>query len=427
MEVDYKAIYKGSVDLNHLTLSKTGKDFLSKLLVADAQRRFTVDQALKHPWVDLTRDPRHRSDVDIKVGDAVAEDVESSSESDNNCGCDISGQSDFDEEFDTDEESCHCDEPAWDGVVRIGINGLTFCGIRLLKEALKVPEIAVTAVNDAALGGDIDYLLYLLHSDSSRGPPPFINVTYEDKNLVVPIGSGEGKQMKVFSTSSDGISWADTGAEYVFDCTNEAAKHIDNYFKGGAKRVVVVGSDSHNYPNFIPSCNIKDYNKSKKVVGAPSGLVHSMLPLLNTIHSTYGVHEALVTEIKPMGDGMSTVDGPAKLWRFGRAAGLNLIPHHTQDGRVLGDVDPRFKGKVKTMAICVPCHEVSAMDATLVLSNSAPWSHLEETLEAAVASPEMAGVMCMWRESVVSMDFRDSTFDCNLDLTACIGLFGCLV
>lgn len=41
-------------------------------------------------------------------------------EEENNCGCDISGQSSVDEDFDSDEESCHCDEPPWDGIVRIG-------------------------------------------------------------------------------------------------------------------------------------------------------------------------------------------------------------------------------------------------------------------------------------------------------------------
>ena len=41
---------------------------------------------------------------------------------------------------------------------------MNFSGIRLLKTALNVSNIAVAAVNDPSLGGDIDYLLYLMQS-----------------------------------------------------------------------------------------------------------------------------------------------------------------------------------------------------------------------------------------------------------------------
>lgn len=34
-------------------ISKDAKDFIQKLLVADAKNRLTATQALKHPWVEV--------------------------------------------------------------------------------------------------------------------------------------------------------------------------------------------------------------------------------------------------------------------------------------------------------------------------------------------------------------------------------------
>jgi len=423
-KIDYKAILKGNVDFEGISISKNAKDFISKLLVADPRKRLSVDQALKHPWVDIQR--ALRSDVDIKVKVEEEEKVEEEVEEENNCGCDISGQSSFDEDFDSDEESCHCDEPPWDEIVRIGINGLNFCGMRLLKMALKVGNISVCAVNDPALGGDIDYLLYLLKSDSTRGPSRHVNVTYEDSNLVIPEGMGGGKQLKLFSIKSDtsAVPWARAGVEYVFDCTGDAKPHLDNHFKGGAKRVVVAGSDGKNYPNLAVSHNFNVYDKKMKVMGTPGGVVHCLLPLMNILNEEYGIHEALVTEIKSMGEHMLTVDGPTKgkSWRLGRGAAQSIIPAPSEAGRIIGELVPEFKGKVKSSAMYVPSQEVGIVDATFVLSNGAPWDHLEETLDAAAAKPEMEGVFVNIKEELVSSDFRNEVYDCNLDFNSSLGI-----
>ena len=50
----------------------------------------------------------------------------------------------------------------------------------------------------------------------------------------------------------------------------------------------------------------------------------------------------------------------------------------------------------------VPSQEVGIVDATFVLSNGAPWEHLEETLDAAAAKPEMDGVFVNIKEELVS-------------------------
>ena len=56
---------KGIVNFEGVSASKTAKDFISKLLVADPKKRLSVDEALRHPWVDFKREKR--SDLDIKV------------------------------------------------------------------------------------------------------------------------------------------------------------------------------------------------------------------------------------------------------------------------------------------------------------------------------------------------------------------------
>ena len=62
------------------------------------------------------------------------------------------------------------------------------------------------------------------------------------------------------------MPWGRAGAEYVFDCTGNARAHLDNYFLGGAKRVIVTGSDAADFPSFVAHRNVaRNYNKKIKV------------------------------------------------------------------------------------------------------------------------------------------------------------------
>ena len=72
---------------------------------------------------------------------------------------------------------------------------------------------------------------------------------------------------QVFSIKSheSPVPWSRAGVEYVFDCTGNAKDHLDNYFKGGAKRVIVTGADAADYPNIAADHNIDKYNKKMKV------------------------------------------------------------------------------------------------------------------------------------------------------------------
>ena len=61
------------------------------------------------------------------------------------------------------------------------------------------------------------------------------------------------------------VPWGRAGAEYVFDCTGNAKVHLDNYFAGGAKRVIVAGRDAFDYPQLVANLNMTQYNKKMKV------------------------------------------------------------------------------------------------------------------------------------------------------------------
>ena len=57
---------------------------------------------------------------------------------------------------------------------------------------------------------------------------------------------------------------------------------------------------------------LHENREHNQVMGTPGGVVHCLLPLMNILNEEYGIHEALVTEIKSMGEHMLTVDGPTK-------------------------------------------------------------------------------------------------------------------
>lgn len=65
-----------------------------------------------------------------------------------------------------------------------------------------------------------------------------------------------------------------------------------------------------------------------------------------------------------------------KDWRGGRAASGNIIPSSTGAAKAVGLVIPELKGKITGMAFRVPTLNVSVVDLTVKLRNSAKFDEV---------------------------------------------------
>lgn len=298
-------------------------------------------------------------------------------------------------------------------MVKIGINGFGRIGRLVLRACLKRKDCEVVALNDPFLAPD--YMAYLFQYDTVHGKYHG-EVTFDKENLYV-----DGHKIKVFMKKDPTeIDWESVGAVYVCESTgfftkkDDAGKHINR--KGGAKRVVI-SAPSSNTPTFVMGVNHKDYKSDMTVINNASCTTNCLAPLVKVINDKFGIVEGLMTTVHASTATQKVVDGPisGKDRRSGRGAAFNIIPASTGAATAVGEVLPQLKGKLTGMAFRVPTADVSVVDLTCKLKNSATKKDIENAILEASKSEDLKGILGFTNEEVVSSDFigdsRSSIFD----------------
>lgn len=296
--------------------------------------------------------------------------------------------------------------------VKLGINGFGRIGRLALRIASKRDDVEIVAINDPFL--TVDYAKYLLEHDSIHGKFD-VPVKVKDDKLCV------GKAKISFYTEKDPalIPWKNDGVDVVVECTGkftayETAKaHLD----AGAKKVVV-SAPGKNMPMFVMGVNNETYTPDMNVVSNASCTTNCLAPLAKIIHNAFGIEEGLMSTVHSATATQLTVDGPSKKdWRGGRAATYNIIPSSTGAAKAVGEVIPDLKGKLTGMSYRVPTLDVSVVDLTCRLKKPTTYEKIVEAVKKA-SKNEMAGIVGVTDEAVVSSDFIGDPRTCIFDVTA---------
>ncbi len=300
--------------------------------------------------------------------------------------------------------------------VKLGINGFGRIGRLSLRIAAKRDDVEVVAINDPFL--TVDYAKYLLEHDSIHGHFDE-KVTVKDGKLCV------GKMKIAFFEEKEPalIPWKEAGVDVVVECTGkftayETAKaHLD----AGAKKVVV-SAPGKNMPMFVMGVNNDKYEKSMDIVSNASCTTNCLAPLAKIIDDAFGIEEGLMSTVHSTTATQLTVDGPSKKdWRGGRAASYNIIPSSTGAAKAVGEVIPTLKGKLTGMSYRVPTLNVSVVDLTCRLKKPTTYEKIVEAVKKA-SKTNMAGIVGVTDEPVVSSDFIGDSRTCIFDTTAGIML-----
>ena len=219
------------------------------------------------------------------------------------------------------------------------------------------------------------------------------------------------------------IAWGDSGADYICESTGvftETAK-ASAHFKGGAKKVVI-SAPSKDAPMFVMGVNHASYRPDLDVVSNASCTTNCLAPLAKAVHDAFGIREGLMTTVHATTATQKTVDGPSrKDWRGGRGAAFNIIPSSTGAAKAVGKVLPALNGKLTGMAFRVPTADVSVVDLTVNLDKPAQYEEIIAELRRA-AEAELAGVLAVTDEDVVSSDFIGDSHSSIVDAKAGIQL-----
>ncbi|KAL4928113.1 type I glyceraldehyde-3-phosphate dehydrogenase [Aspergillus undulatus] len=304
-------------------------------------------------------------------------------------------------------------------VCRVGINGFGRIGRNVLRAALKRNDIQIVAINHTCVS--VSDLLYLIRYDSSMGRLPDdipLHALSESQIMI------NNSQIALTSERDlKKLDWASLGAEYIVECTGKFTNReaaLDHITYGGAKRVVI-SAPSSDSPTFVYGVNSETYtaDEENRVVSCASCTTNCVTPVLKVLDREVGISQGFLTTVHAATRSQQVLDGYSKKnRRLGRSVFDNIIPTTTGAAKAIATVLPELTGKVTGVSIRVPTPNVSMIDLTV--STEAPTS-LAAILAAfrRAAKSELAGVLSVSDEELVSSDYVGNGHSAIVDAAAC--------
>ncbi|MGI4804350.1 MAG: type I glyceraldehyde-3-phosphate dehydrogenase [Janthinobacterium lividum] len=293
--------------------------------------------------------------------------------------------------------------------MKIGINGFGRIGRLAFRAAINRPNVEIVGINDLV---DPEYMAYMLKYDSTHGEFKG-TIEVKEGHLVV-----DGKTIRVTAEKDPAnLKWNEVGAEVIIESTGLfltkelAQKHID----AGAKKVVMSAPAKDDTPTFVMGVNNKELKAEQTIVSNASCTTNALAPVAKVLNDKFGIEEGLMSTVHATTATQKTVDGPShKDWRGGRGAAQNIIPSSTGAAKAVTLVIPELKGKLTGMSFRVPVPDVSVVDLTVKLKNSASYEDIKNAMKEA-SEGELKGILGYTEDDVVSQDFlgdpRTSIFD----------------
>lgn len=295
-------------------------------------------------------------------------------------------------------------------MVRVGINGFGSIGRRFFRASRRVKDIQIVAVNDLT---DPATLAHLLKYDSNYG---IFNEEVKPEQDGFTVGD---QKVKVLSEKDPAkLPWKDLGVEVVLESTGrftdkeKAYAHID---PAGAKKVVISAPAKGEDITIVMGVNQGQYDPAKHhVISNASCTTNGLAPVAKVLDENFGIEKGLMTTIHSYTNDQVTLDFPHKDLRRARAAALNIIPTTTGAAKAVSLALPQLKGKFNGMAFRVPTPTVSVVDLVAVLKKPVTVEQVNKAFEKA-ASGELAGILNITYEPLVSMDFKGMKYSTVVD------------
>ncbi|CAB1369708.1 type I glyceraldehyde-3-phosphate dehydrogenase [Denitratisoma oestradiolicum] len=301
-------------------------------------------------------------------------------------------------------------------IFKLGINGFGRIGRMVFRAAVQnFADIEIVGINDLLEPG---HLAYLLKYDSVHGRFKG-SVAVEGNTLIV-----NGRKIRLTALKDPAeLKWNEIGADLVIESTGRfltrgaAARHLT----AGAKKAIMSAPADDDTPMFVFGVNDQTY-AGQDIISNASCTTNCLAPVAKVLNDNWGIKRGLMTTIHPATIAQKVVDGPSpQIWRSGRAMLENIIPCSTSSASALGAVLPALKGKLTGLSFRVPTADVSVMDLTVELHQSAGYEEICRAMKTA-AEGDMKGVLGYTEDKVVATDFRGDSCTSVFDAEAGIAL-----
>jgi glyceraldehyde 3-phosphate dehydrogenase (phosphorylating) len=139
------------------------------------------------------------------------------------------------------------------------------------------------------------------------------------------------------------------------------------------------------------------------MISAGSATTSALALLLDSLSGSFEIECGSMTTIHAFTSDQALQDYAGSDFRRSRSAAKNIIPNTHEAGLWLGQILPRFDGKILTSALNVPVQEGCLLDVNLVMADSGVDAEaVNEAMRAAAAArPGIVGVV---EDPIVSSD-----------------------
>ena len=285
---------------------------------------------------------------------------------------------------------------------RIAINGFGRIGrnvVRAIYESGR-KDIDVVAINDL---GPVETNAHLMRFDSVHGRFPK-EVTVDGDTIKIE----GGDSFKVFAERDPkNLPWGDLDIDIVMECTGiftareKAALHLE----AGAKRVLVSAPSAGADKTIVYGVNHDTLTKDDLVVSNASCTTNCLAPVVDVLHSAFGIERGMMTTIHSYTGDQPTLDTMHKDLYRARAAAMSQIPTSTGAAKAIGLVIPDLKGKLDGISVRVPTPNVSLVDFKFIAKKDVTPEQINNALIEA-ADGRLKIVLGYTNHPNVSIDFN---------------------
>ncbi|SHE62590.1 type I glyceraldehyde-3-phosphate dehydrogenase [Alkalibacter saccharofermentans] len=291
--------------------------------------------------------------------------------------------------------------------VKVAINGFGRIGRLAFRLMFDDPSFDIVALNDLT---DAKSLAYLLKYDTSQGRYKTDSITAGDGFITV-----DGKEIKIFAERDpENLPWKDNDVDVVIESTGFFAtkEGAEKHIKAGAKKVIISAPAKGDLKTVVYNVNHEVLDGSETVLSGASCTTNCLAPFAKVLNDNFGLKSGLMTTIHAYTNDQSTLDGPHKDLRRGRAAAANIVPTSTGAAAAVGLVLPELNGKLDGGAMRVPVTTGSLVDLTVKLEKKTTAAEINAAMKA--AANETLGYT---EEQIVSSDVIGINFGSLFDAT----------
>ncbi len=286
--------------------------------------------------------------------------------------------------------------------VRVAINGFGRIGrniVRAIYESGR-KDIDVVAINDL---GPVETNAHLMRFDSVHGRFPK-EVTVDGDTIRIE----GGDSFKVLAERDPAkLPWKDLDIDIVMECTGiftakeKAAIHLE----AGAKRVLVSAPSAGADKTIVYGVNHDTLTKDDLVVSNASCTTNCLAPVVDVIHSAFGIERGMMTTIHSYTGAPPTLDTMHKDLYRARAAAMSQIPTSTGAAKAIGLVIPDLKGKLDGISVRVPTPNVSLVDFKFIAGKDVSADDINAAIVKA-SEGKLKGILAVTDQPNVSIDFN---------------------